>query len=167
MKFWTMVGLLIASAWLGFYVTPFFYGLGIVAIPFVFANNIAKMATKQTITTHNTTKAKVTKTSKAKPMLNKETKSFLKFMVGAIFIVGIIISFDEHNPAIGGISLAFFLVSMFLLADKGEIKPLSDDEFKMFDDDTTKDDILTDPIYSDIMGNVNNSDDFDNYVNNS
>ena len=33
--------------------------------------------------------------------------------------------------------------------------------------EATKDDILTDPIYSDIMGNVNNSDDFDNYVNNS
>ena len=36
MKFWVMVGLFIASAWLGFYVTPFLYGLGVIAIPFVF-----------------------------------------------------------------------------------------------------------------------------------
>ena len=121
MKFWTMIGLLIASAWLGFYVTPFLYGLGVIAIPFVFADNIAKMATKQTITTHNTTKAK--------PMLNKETKNFLKFIVLGITIAGVIIAFDEHKPDIGGVSLAFFLVSMFLLADKEEIKALNDDEF--------------------------------------
>ena len=152
MKFWTMVGLLIASAWLGFYVTPFLYGLGIVAIPFVFADNIAKTAT---ITTHNTTKAKVTnitKTSKAKPILNKETKNFLKFIALGITIVGVIIAFDEHKPNIGGISLAFFLVSMFLLADKGEIKPLSDDEF--FDD------ILTNPKYFNIPGNIYYDDKF-------
>ena len=157
MKFWTMVGLLIASAWLGFYVTPFLYGLGIVAIPFVFADNIAKMATKQTITTHNTTKAKVTKTSKAKPMLNKETKSFLKFMVGAIFIVGIIISSEEHNPDIGGISLAFFLVSMFLLADKGEIKPFTNNWF-CIDKIDELEDTFTNPIYSDFRGNIHYSD---------
>jgi hypothetical protein len=120
MKFWVMIVLFIASAWLGFYVTPFLYGLGVIAIPFVFADNIAKMATKQTITTHNTTKAK--------PMLNKETKNFLKFIVLGITIAGVIIAFDEHKPEIGGVSLAFFLVSMFLLADKEEIKPL-DDEF--------------------------------------
>ena len=119
MKFWVMVGLFIASAWLGFYVTPFLYGLGVIAIPFVFADNIAKMATKQTITTHNTTKAK--------PMLNKETKNFLKFIVLGITIAGVIIAFDEHKPEIGGVSLAFFLVSMFLLADKEEIKPLDDE----------------------------------------
>ena len=88
------------------------------------------MATKQTITTHNTTKAK--------PMLNKETKNFLKFIVLGITIAGVIIAFDEHKPEIGGISLAFFLVSMFLLADKDEIKPLDDDDDKFLDDDFYK-----------------------------
>ena len=148
MKFWVMVGLFIASAWLGFYVTPFLYGLGVIAIPFVFADNIAKMATKQTITTHNTTKAK--------PMLNKETKNFLKFIVLGITIAGVIIAFDEHKPEIGGVSLAFFLVSMFLLADKEEIKALNDDEFKIFDD-TTRDDTLTNPMYSNMPFNIHHN----------
>ena len=121
MKFWVVVGLFIASVWLGFYVTPFLYGFGIIGIPYIFADNIAKMATKQTIATHNTTKAK--------PMLNKETKNFLKFIALGITIAGVMISFDEHKPNIGGISLAFAFVSMWLLADKEEIKPLSDDEF--------------------------------------
>ena len=58
MKFWVVVGLFIASVWLGFYVTPFLYGFGIIGIPYIFADNIAKMATKQTIVTHNTTKSK-------------------------------------------------------------------------------------------------------------
>ena len=148
MKFWVMVGLFIASAWLGFYVTPFLYGLGVIAIPFVFADNIAKMATKQTITTHNTTKAK--------PMLNKETKNFLKFIVLGITIAGVIIAFDEHKPEIGGISLAFFLVSMFLLADKEEIKPLNDDEFKIFDN-IARDDTLTNPMYSNMPFNIHHN----------
>ena len=148
MKFWVMVGLFIASAWLGFYVTPFLYGLGVIAIPFVFADNIAKMATKQTITTHNTTKAK--------PMLNKETKNFLKFIVLGITIAGVIIAFDEHKPDIGGISLAFFLVSMFLLADKEEIKPLDDDDKFLNDDD-----FYYDPAYSGIPGNIYYNDDND------
>ena len=148
MKFWVIIVLFIASAWLGFYVTPFLYGLGVIAIPFVFADNIAKMATKQTITTHNTTKAK--------PMLNKETKNFLKFIVLGITIAGVIIAFDEHKPEIGGVSLAFFLVSMFLLADKEEIKPLNDDEFKIFDD-TTRDDTLTNPMYSNMPFNIHHN----------
>lgn len=159
MKFWVMVGLFIASAWLGFYVTPFLYGLGVIAIPFVFADNIAKMTTKQTITTHNTTKAKATnisKTSKTKPMLNKETKNFLKFIVLGITIAGVIIAFDEHKPDIGGISLAFFLVSMFLLADKEEIKPLDDDDKFLNDDD-----FYYDPAYSGIPGNIYYNDDND------
>ena len=146
MKFWVMVGLFIASAWLGFYVTPFLYGLGVIAIPFVFADNIAKMATKQTITTHNTTKAK--------PMLNKETKNFLKFIALGITIAGVIIAFDEHKPEIGGVSLAFFLVSMFLLADKEEIKPLDDDDKFLNDDD-----FYYDPAYSGMLGNLYYSDD--------
>ena len=148
MKFWVMVGLFIASAWLGFYVTPFLYGLGVIAIPFVFADNIAKMATKQTITTHNTTKAK--------PMLNKETKNFLKFIALGITIAGVIIAFDEHKPDIGGVSLAFFLVSMFLLADKEEIKPLDDDDKFLNDDD-----FYYDPAYSGIPGNIYHNDDND------
>ena len=147
MKFWVMIVLFIASAWLGFYVTPFLYGLGVIAIPFVFADNIAKMATKQTITTHNTTKAK--------PMLNKETKNFLKFIALGITIAGVIIAFDEHKPDIGGISLAFFLVSMFLLADKEEIKPLDDD------DKFLNDDFYYDPAYSGIPGNIYYNDDND------
>ena len=61
------------------------------------------------------------------------------------------ISFDEHNPDIGGISLVFAFVSMWLLADKGEIKPLSDDEF--FDD------ILTNPMYSHMPFNIYYNDD--------
>ena len=148
MKFWVMIVLFIASAWLGFYVTPFLYGLGVIAIPFVFADNIAKMATKQTITTHNTTKAK--------PMLNKETKNFLKFIVLGITIAGVIIAFDEHKPDIGGVSLAFFLVSMFLLADKEEIKPLDDDDKFLNDDD-----FYYDPAYSGIPGNIYYNDDND------
>ena len=148
MKFWVMIVLFIASAWLGFYVTPFLYGLGVIAIPFVFADNIAKMATKQTITTHNTTKAK--------PMLNKETKNFLKFIVLGITIAGVIIAFDEHKPDIGGVSLAFFLVSMFLLADKEEIKPLDDDDKFLNDDD-----FYYDPAYSGIPGNIYHNDDND------
>ena len=148
MKFWVMIVLFIASAWLGFYVTPFLYGLGVIAIPFVFADNIAKMATKQTITTHNTTKAK--------PMLNKETKNFLKFIVLGITIAGVIIAFDEHKPEIGGVSLAFFLVSMFLLADKEEIKPLDDDDKFLNDDD-----FYYDPAYSGIPGNIYHNDDND------
>ena len=143
MKFWVMVGLFIASAWLGFYVTPFLYGLGVIAIPFVFADNIAKMATKQTITTHNTTKAK--------PMLNKETKNFLKFIALGITIAGVIIAFDEHKPEIGGVSLAFFLVSMFLLADKEEIKPLDDDKF--FNDEIL-DDFYYNPAYRGMSCNI-------------
>ena len=160
MKFWVMVGLFIASAWLGFYVTPFLYGLGVIAIPFVFADNIAKMTTKQTITTHNTTKAKATnisKTSKTKPMLNKETKNFLKFIVLGITIAGVIIAFDEHKPEIGGISLAFFLVSMFLLADKGEIKPFANKWF-CIDKIDELDDTFTNPIYSNFRGNIHYSD---------
>ena len=148
MKFWVMVGLFIASAWLGFYVTPFLYGLGVIAIPFVFADNIAKMATKQTITTHNTTKAK--------PMLNKETKNFLKFIVLGITIAGVIIAFDEHKPDIGGVSLAFAFVSMWLLADKEEIKPLDDDDKFLNDDD-----FYYDPAYSGIPGNIYHNDDND------
>ena len=148
MKFWVMIVLFIASAWLGFYVTPFLYGLGVIAIPFVFADNIAKMATKQTITTHNTTKAK--------PMLNKETKNFLKFIALGITIAGVIIAFDEHKPDIGGVSLAFFLVSMFLLADKEEIKPLDDDDKFLNDDD-----FYYDPAYSGIPGNIYYNDDND------
>ena len=148
MKFWVMIVLFIASAWLGFYVTPFLYGLGVIAIPFVFADNIAKMATKQTITTHNTTKAK--------PMLNKETKNFLKFIALGITIAGVIIAFDEHKPDIGGVSLAFAFVSMWLLADKEEIKPLDDDDKFLNDDD-----FYYDPAYSEIPGNIYHNDDND------
>ena len=89
-------------------------------------------------------------------MLNKETKNFLKFIVLGITIAGVIIAFDEHKPEIGGISLAFFLVSMFLLADKEEIKALNDDEFKIFDD-TTRDDTLTNPMYSNMPFNIHHN----------
>jgi len=61
------------------------------------------------------------------------------------------IAFDEHKPDIGGVSLAFAFVSMWLLADKEEIKALDDDDDDKFLND---DDFYYDPAYSGILGNI-------------
>jgi hypothetical protein len=163
-----MMGLIIASAWLGFYTTPFLYALWVIAIPFVFADNISKMATKQTIanTTYNKTKSKqinTTKTSKSKHMLSKQTRTTLKYIILAIFIAVFFAlpeGISNHPEVIIPLFVAF-IGSMIFLSDEDDV---ADDKMKeMFDesfhDKFWRDDVFHSPSFSHYGGNIFNGDD--------